>query len=251
MIFYFTGTGNSLQAAGKIGDRLGESLVDIAKAVQNREYRYDIEVGETVGFVFPVYYWGLPSIVAHFLFHLELEGEKDAYCWSIITCGSNIGAADQRLRRLVEKTGYSLNAVFSVAMPDNYLPMFDVPKAEEQEAILEKAGRELESISNQIAAQADGIWSGPLEAVKTAALYPLYRKGRKTDKFYATDACVNCGRCAAVCPSQAIEIEYGKPVWVKEQCVFCMGCINRCPAEAIQYGKKTETRGRYVNPVLD
>lgn len=140
MIFYFTGTGNSLQAAGKIGDRLGESLVDIAKAVQNREYRYDIEVGETVGFVFPVYYWGLPSIVAHFLFHLELEGEKDAYCWSIITCGSNIGAADQRLRRLVEKTGYSLNAVFSVAMPDNYLPMFDVPKAEEQEAILEKPG---------------------------------------------------------------------------------------------------------------
>ena len=173
MIFYFTGTGNSLQAAGKIGDRLGESLVDIAKAVQNREYRYDIEVGETVGFVFPVYYWGLPSIVAHFLFHLELEGEKDAYCWSIITCGSNIGAADQRLRRLVEKTGYSLNAVFSVAMPDNYLPMFDVPKAEEQEAILEKAGRELESISNQIAAQADGIWSGLPPAFCLCELWTL------------------------------------------------------------------------------
>ena len=30
----------------------------------------------------------------------------------------------------------------------------------------------------------------------------------------------------------------------------CNGCINRCPVSAIQYGKKTASRGRYVNPVL-
>ena len=42
----------------------------------------------------------------------------------------------------------------------------------------------------------------------------------------------------------------GRPVWTKNKCLKCCGCINRCPVSAIQYGKRTASRGRYVNPVL-
>lgn len=45
-----------------------------------------------------------------------------------------------------------------------------------------------------------------------------------------------------------IDLEIKKPVWTKDGCACCLGCIHRCPEQAIQYGKKTESRGRYTNP---
>lgn len=251
MIFYFTGTGNSLQAARSLGGYLGESLIDIAKAVSKKEYTYEIEPGETVGFVFPVYYWGLPSIVAHFVRHLVLWGGEDKYVWAALTCGSDMGGADRRLNTQIERIGEKLSAVWAVQMPDNYLPMFDVESEESQKKKLEKAEKKFEEIAEQVEDRVTKKLSAPARSVKTAALYPLYKNGRKTEKFYATDACVNCGHCAAICPVQAIVMKDGKPEWVKKQCVHCMGCIHRCPAAAIQYGKATLKRGRYENSSLD
>ena len=50
------------------------------------------------------------------------------------------------------------------------------------------------------------------------------------------------------CPVQAIEMQSGKPVWVKEKCVMCLGCLHRCPKFAIQYGKNTKKHGQYLHP---
>ena len=66
---------------------------------------------------------------------------------------------------------------------------------------------------------------------------------------YAVIPC-GAGIGAANCPAQAITLENGRPVWTKKKCLKCCACINRCPVKAIQYGKKTASRGRYVNPVL-
>ena len=71
-----------------------------------------------------------------------------------------------------------------------------------------------------------------------------------TRKFRAEATCIHCGKCAANCPSGAISMVDGRPVWTKSKCLKCCACINRCPVSAIQYGRKTVKRGRYVNPVL-
>ena len=71
-----------------------------------------------------------------------------------------------------------------------------------------------------------------------------------TKPFHADDSCIHCGKCASVCPAGAITMVEGRPVWTKNKCLKCCGCINRCPVSAIQYGKRTASRGRYVNPVL-
>ena len=59
MIFYFTGTGNSLYAAQKLADE-GEEIVSIVDALRSKAYHYTLNVGEKLGFVFPVYFYRCP-----------------------------------------------------------------------------------------------------------------------------------------------------------------------------------------------
>lgn len=61
-IYYFTGTGNSLQIANDLSTKLSEcTTFKIAEYCGER-----IEV-DTLGIVFPVYNWGLPLIIFDFL----------------------------------------------------------------------------------------------------------------------------------------------------------------------------------------
>ena len=66
-------------------------------------------------------------------------------------------------------------------------------------------------------------------------------------KFYVTDACISCGKCERVCPTENVRLENGRPVWGKK-CTHCMACICRCPAEAIEYGKHSRGLPRYTFP---
>lgn len=53
-----------------------------------------------------------------------------------------------------------------------------------------------------------------------------------------TDLCVNCGRCADVCPSECIDLT--SHVVDASRCVVCFDCMDACPAGAITY-----RRGRH------
>ena len=48
MIFYFTGTGNSLYAAQKLADD-GEKIISIVDALRSKAYHYTLNVGEKLG----------------------------------------------------------------------------------------------------------------------------------------------------------------------------------------------------------
>jgi ferredoxin len=80
--------------------------------------------------------------------------------------------------------------------------------------------------------------------LKTALARPAFNAfARRTSRFFATDDCNRCGLCARVCPIRAIELENGRPRWVKSGTVRMPRCINRCPTKAIQYGAGTKKRG--------
>ena len=93
----------------------------MADVMKTREYECQIGENETLGLVFPVYYWGLPTVVVSFLNRLKLSGEKP-YVWAVITCGSGIGAADRQLKSVGKRVGIPVDAVFSLVMPDNFVP---------------------------------------------------------------------------------------------------------------------------------
>lgn len=249
MIFYFSGTGNSLYVAQKLSENDGIKLIDIADAIREKHFEYQLEKDEKIGFVFPVYFYGLPTVVAEFVDQLNIKSDSKPYIYSVITCGGSIGNADKMLKKLLEKKHLELNSSFSVLMPNNYTIMYDVPTKEEQNLVLQDAENEIENVAKLVDTKEKGNFAfhGYLFPF-TPILYPIYGIYRKTKKFYATEDCNNCGSCAEMCPTEVIQIENRKPVWIKEKCSHCSACINRCPTRAIQYGNSTKKRGRYVNP---
>ena len=93
MIFYFSATGNSKYTAERIASAAGDRTVFLRDAVRGRSYRYDVSREERIGFVFPVYFWGLPSILRFFVEKLELTGYRDQYIYAVMTCGGSTGGA--------------------------------------------------------------------------------------------------------------------------------------------------------------
>ena len=136
MIFYFSATGNSKYAAERIAAAGEDHLISLRDAVRGRGYRYDVSREERIGFVFPVYFWGLPSILRFFLKKLELTGYRGQYIYAVMTCGGSTGTAGDQLAELLEEKGLTLSAQFGIPMVGNYVAMFKVAGPEEIERIL-------------------------------------------------------------------------------------------------------------------
>ena len=246
MIFYFSGTGNSYQAALALKGE-AEALHEMAACLRKGELDFTLARGEALGFVFPVYYGGMPSIVREFLARATFTGDTD-YCYGVFTCGSRSFGTGDMLAGALRERGITLRAAFTVVMPENYVLMFKIDEEEARDRILSAAAKDLAGVRGLIDARAGGFnGCTAAERVMTRLMYPLYERGRTTRRFYADAQCVGCGVCAARCPVKAIEMRDGRPKWVKDKCVHCMACI-RCGA--VQYGKRTAGKKRYTNPLL-
>lgn len=249
MIFYFTGTGNSLYAAKTLGEAIGEDIHNIT------EYSNDNDIvvgkGEVLGFVFPVYYYSLPTVVEEFLENIRVRIEKGGRTFVLATCGATTGDSTRIASEILKKKGIDTDFIFAVEMPDNYVLMYDVQDVEKQQKIIENSRDALDEAISAIDNDHRGNHNeikGPMPGMMTAVAGAIYKRGRKTVRFYSSDTCTGCNLCEKICPAGAIRMENKRPVWIKDQCVHCLACIHRCPVKAIQYGKKTESRGRYINP---
>lgn len=252
MIFCFSGTGNSLYVARKLHESEGGELINISDAVKEKRFKYKVEEDEKIGIVCPVYYWAIPTIVAEFIDQLIVESSAKPYVYAVLTCGGTIANADKMLGNLLKQRNLQLNSTFTVRMPGNYVMWYDVSDKEKQNLTLRTAEEEIKKIIGLIKDNKNGDFvsrRGPsITGILTPPSYNMSGFFRKTKKFYATDACISCGLCEKICPSEAIRLTSGKPEWIKEKCCRCTACINRCPTKAIQYGDSTKKRGRYVNP---
>ncbi len=252
MIFYFTGTGNSLYAAKLTAQTTNEKLLYIPGELDRGKLTYEIQEGELLGFVFPVYAWGPPFLVLDFIKQMKISG-KIPYVFLIVTCGDDEGNTTKKIRKELDAKGFALDSSLTLSMPNNYIIGFDVDAKELQREKLEKAEHKLKSFHQILLARKKGeyfVHPGNMPGMKSSLINPLFNHfALSTKRFYATDQCVSCGLCEKLCPVHTIRVE-GKPAWGKK-CTQCLACINRCPVHAIQYGKGTLSKGRYLHPDLN
>jgi ferredoxin len=251
-IYFFSGTGNSLMAAKKIGALLGETdLVPIA-SFQDRTGDIMAPAGR-VGFICPVYDSGVPVIVRDFIRRIRLD--PGTYVFAVVTMGGSGGSALRMINScLSEKNNKSLNSGFPIRMPGNFPPVSQPPSGKKCESILAAADTKLEQIASIIRDGKDqpvGLYPGSL--VLQALLYPGFSKNvhNMDERLSVSDACTSCGICTSVCPLDNIAIREGKPQF-HHRCELCCACLNFCPTRAIDlhmlFG--TQGRGRYHHPAV-
>lgn len=244
MIFYYSGTGNSKYAAKRIADALGDTLLSMNERIKAGDFS-PVETGERLVVVTPTYAWRIPRIVRDWLMKTELRGAERI--WFVMTCGSEIGDAGSYNRALCQTKGVGCMGTAQLVMPENYIAMFNAPQADEARAIVAKAEPDIDRVIASIRAEEafaptrrglyDRFMSGPVNPI-------FYSFCVKADAFTVSDACVGCGRCEKLCPTNTVTLRDGRPVWGKG-CTHCMACICYCPAAAIEYGKKSLGKPRY------
>lgn len=206
---------------------------------------------ERLGFVFPVYAWGPPSIVTKFLKKLK-NIKRNTYVFCAVTYRKEPGAVIKFFSNLLKKKGLKLNAGFEVCMPGNHIANYEIDSEKMQEKKFDKWKLQLPKITsilrnkNDIKIKKASLYS---RIFLTGFLYKIaVRQFSKADnKFFISDTCNGCGVCAEVCPTTNIAIKDSKPVW-KHNCEQCLACLHWCPQQAIEFGEDTVGRERYQNP---
>lgn len=248
MIFYFSATGNSQYAADKIAAAAGDRLISIGQALRDAHFDFDITKDEYIGFVLPTFAWTLPGAVATFIEKLKLAGYVNQYVYGVFTCGESSGHESAALNTLLKMKAIVLNSAFDLVMPDNFIIWSDVPSPSRLDAMLKSADKALDKIIDSIKAKT----SGTIDSGTPKDLYMQMEEistSKKTSKFYADEKCTACRLCMALCPMRCIQADdKGHPVW-EGTCTMCLSCLHRCPVRAIEYGKDTQKKGRYVNPL--
>jgi len=251
IIYYFTGTGNSLAVAKRIAAATGDcELVPIASLAKTRG---DIvPQAERVGIVCPDYFSGVPLMVASFTGRLDPAAVT--YLFAIVTNGGGgESAALRQLDTILRKQhDRGLDAGFGVVMPGNYIMMYESPTGKKQEDILAKADETIAGITGPVLrCERRDLPSSLVPRILYTLVYPWFRSHAHTDdkKFSVTDTCTSCGTCVAICPVKNIELVDKKPVWL-HHCELCCGCIHNCPVQAIQAGSRTEKWQRYRHPEI-
>lgn len=247
MILYFSGTGNSEYAAKRIGKEINDEAINLFDKIRSRDFS-EMHSNSPWVIVAPTYAWRMPRIVQEWLENTKLAGSKDIYF--VLTCGGNIGNAGKYLEKLCTTKQMNYFGCMEILFPENYIAMFTAPTQEDALEIISQS----ESVMNKAALliKSNKTFLQPVLTFKDKMnsgivndmFYSMYVHAKK---FYATDACISCGKCVSVCPLNNIHLENKKPMWGKS-CTHCMACICRCPTEAIEYGEHSKGMARYICP---
>ena len=240
IVFYFSGTGNSLVVARCIAAALEDCRLVSMGA--NETFAFDRSY-ERVGFVYPVYYAGLPERVMDFVGRLNLSGAP--YLFSVATYGAGSSNGVGALQGVLKKKGRRLDYGENLVMPGNYLFLYGrKPVADRQ---LAEARARIPEIAAAIGRKDRRTVGGNNPFYSLLSRYFVRTVRQSARKYTVDDGCNGCSLCSRICPVGNIEMAGERPVF-GPGCQQCMACFQFCPKEAIARGKGTRGRARYTHP---
>lgn len=231
VIYYFTGTGNSMRAAKVIAARMGNTDIISMRCNPKDVSAIDADI---VGFVFPVYHWTMPAPAVSFVENLDINPR--AYVFVIAMPSFICGIACEKTAEILAKKGISIaygNKVKSVANYVIVYPPFPFPKLR-----VPRTEKKLKRIAEDITSKKIRPYPAASKFIKhriSRVMTPYLDLQKYADiPFTISETCISCGLCSKVCPCANIELKDGKPTFL-HHCAQCMACVTSCPNRAIGY----------------
>ncbi len=244
VVYYFSGTGNSMSVAKKLEDQGATVYAITPSLVEQKEIICDADM---IGFIFPLYYLGLPKLVHEFIEKLTIK--NSSYNYMICTMGWNLrGGAIKQVKRHLAKKNCSLHMGSYIQMPMNDFTLACTCPIEKQGPLLEKAKINLDKILDIVGQSKKYFSREPIKFMVEKRNKPFINSTSSHDKYYiVSNDCTGCGLCKKVCPVVNIEMVEKKPVW-QHHCERCTACFHYCPTKAITYKNKGKEITRYHHP---
>ena len=231
LIYFFSGTGNSLRAARIITEALGGAeLIN----VRNDPALHSAKDADVIGFVCPVYEWDIPDRMKEFMTGLEIN--PDSYIFMVCTYIAVHGKAFDSAAEIIASKGGSLSysrAVRCVASQCIAYPPF--PPEKLMLPLMERAMRRTASEIAKRRLRAHPHMSPLTRRLFPKMMLPYLNIEHEYDKGFFTDSrCSGCGTCMRVCPTRNITLTDRRPQW-NHKCLGCNSCVVYCPSKAIQF----------------
>lgn len=220
-VIAFSPTGGAAKAAEVVADALGDSksLVDLTDSTRDFS-SVVMDEGEVALIAAPCFAGRVPAVAMERLASIAGNGVP---CVVMNVYGNR--AFDDALLEMADgarKAGFNVVAGIAAIAEHSIMHQFAAgrPDKTDSERLAELAAVVRRALDEGRAVEAPAIpGNRPYLKAKAIPLVPAY-----------AGSCSRCGRCAADCPTAAIDGETLRAD--KERCIACMRCVVECPDDA-------------------
>ena len=247
ILYVFSGTGNTLKVAA-LYKKYMNADVTVYRISEKSEKFPSPEEYDLVGVGYPIHAFSAPEPVINFCKKLPAVAYRRAFVFKTSGEGLHLNdGSSQKCIKILKKKGYDVTLERHIVMPYNMIYRHSDAMAKQMwiyaKALVKLSCNELESFKRENVKE---------PFYKTFFIPPLNWIESKFAHFHGpmfkvdTNKCIDCGKCAGVCPENNIEKIDGKYKF-GHKCVLCMGCSFGCPVDAIHVGvfKYWKVNGSY------
>lgn len=217
--YYFSPTGGTKKAEEIFCREISSEVQHIDLGQRGREP--EEPKGELTVFAAPVFGGRVPEAATAKMKKLDGTGKKAV----TLAVYGNRAYEDAllELNQTAEEQGFQVIASAALIAQHSMAPEVGQgrPDGKDQEEICEFAQKVLQKLEQ------------PSEnSVKVPGNYPYKPAMNMPVAPLSLDSCTRCGKCADVCPTEAISMEDTGAVTDPQSCILCMACTASCPEHA-------------------